>query len=160
MSYNHWFPGEPNNFGFEGEPENCISIGELGNTNPWAEHGGQIGEGGLPFVPGWMDRNCNTESQYICQKVVNNPITTTTSITPSTTPSTTSGKSIIISRLVLVKLVFPTFSRNAKINISPYEIFSCEILILAFLEKVGNTYLTRTRRDIYIFTKCVTVKIG
>ena len=69
MSYNHWFPGEPNNVGFEGEPENCISIRELGNTNPWVDSFGiQIGGGKLPFVPGWIDRNCATEIQYICQK--------------------------------------------------------------------------------------------
>ena len=34
----------------------------------------------------------------------------------------------IISRLVHVKYVFPTCSRNAKISISNYEILSCEIL--------------------------------
>ena len=52
------------------------------------------------------------------------------------------------SRLVLMKHVFPTLSRHAKITISSYEILSCEILILAFLDNVGNTCLISTRRDI------------
>ena len=42
--------------------------------------------------------------------------------------------------LVFVKHVFTTFSSC--------QILSCEIIILAFLEIVGNTCLTRTRRDI------------
>ena len=65
---------------------------------------------------------------------------------------------LYISRLVLVKHVFPTFFRNAKISISSYEILSCEILTLAFLEKVGNTCLIRPRRDIddaFIFFKFI-----
>ena len=37
-----------------------------------------------------------------------------------------------ISSLLLVKHVFPTFSRNAKISISSYEILSCAMPILAF----------------------------
>ena len=57
----------------------------------------------------------------------------------------------VLAYLVLSLLhVFPIFSRNAKISISSYDILSCEILILVFLEKVGNTCLTRTRRDIII----------
>ena len=64
----------------------------------------------LPFYPGWYDKNCGAQLQYICQKAVNHPIMTTTSTTPSTTPSTNLGKSIIISRLVLVKHIFLTFS--------------------------------------------------
>ena len=50
-----------------------------------------------------------------------------------------------------IKHVFPTFSSNAKISISSYDISSCEILILLYLEKVGNTCLTRTKR--VVFTK-------
>ena len=52
-----------------------------------------------------------------------------------------------LSRLVLVKHVFPTFW-NAKISISIYEIAKLRKLILAFLEKIGNKCSTSTRRDI------------
>ena len=37
-----------------------------------------------------------------------------------------------ISSLLLVKHVFPTFFRNAKISIPSYEMLRCEMLILAF----------------------------
>ena len=60
--------------------------------------------------------------------------------------SIASGASI--SRLVLVKHVFPTFSRNAKISIPSYAISLVGILILALPKKVGNACLTSTRRDI------------
>ena len=93
MSYNNWHTalGQPDNWG---NNENCIEVRDLGNTNPWAEDGVQIGEGALPFVPGWNDQRCDTENQYICQKVVNSM--TTTSTTTSTTTTTTTGKSIIV----------------------------------------------------------------
>ena len=66
-----------------------------------------------------------------------------TNLVLSVCASIASGASI--SRLVLGKHVFPTFSRNAKISIPSYEISLFGILILAFPKKVGNTCLYKTR---------------
>ena len=82
MSYNNWFYGLPDNFGGE---ENCAELRELGNTNPWKEIGIEIGEGQLPFVPGWNDQSCETENQYICQKAIIHPTTTIATTTHENT---------------------------------------------------------------------------
>ena len=67
---------------------------------------------------------------------------------------------VFISRLVLVKHVFPTFSKNAKISIPSYEISLVGILVLAFPKKVGNTCLTSTRRDIMFILHITHLKPG
>ena len=81
MSYNHWFPGEPDNSLMNGV-FNCASLRDVGNKHPWIHTDGSIlignfilgnidnGKGLLPFVPGWIDAQCATVSQYICQKEV------------------------------------------------------------------------------------------
>ena len=66
MSFNNWFPEVPDN---TGGSDNCVELRDLGNTNPWLEeYGVQIGDGLLPFVPGWNDISCYEKNRYICQK--------------------------------------------------------------------------------------------
>ena len=70
MSYNRWFPGGPDN---NGGNENCVDLRDLGNTNPLIALNGnayQIGDGNLPFVPGWNDAPCEAVFQYVCQQVL------------------------------------------------------------------------------------------
>ena len=67
MTYNRWFPVSAGPHG------KCVALREVGNSNPLiAQYGNeyQIGEGNLPFVPGWHDAQCDDKFQYVCQQAV------------------------------------------------------------------------------------------
>ena len=70
MSYNRWFSFAPEN---SGGAENCVELRDMGNTNSLIAYLGfeyQIGDGNLPFVPGWNDAHCEWVSQYVCQQAL------------------------------------------------------------------------------------------